>query len=229
MTRMAAVILSTAMFSIVSVGHVRAQPSIAVCGVTYLEIAPTFEPSAVRLLRGHREAGRREPGNLRLEVLRQSGRPGHFVILESWRDQASFDQHRTNATTRAFLDALQPLQTSAADQRIFKDLAVGAAGRPTPASAILVVTHVDTIPNPQRDATALLARHAEESRQDAGNVAFDVFQQANRSNHFTIVEVWKDRNAIDRHAVAAHSKRYRDEIQSLLGSPMDERLFAVVR
>lgn len=226
---MAQVVVATAAFAATVAMHLRAQAPGELLDVTYLEVAPLAEHSAVALLRNHRDAGRQEPGNVGLELVQQSGRPDHFVILETWRDQASFDQHRTTASTKAFFDALVPLEVSPVDQRTFKGLAVGLAMPPAAPQAVHVVTHVDTIPNPQRDATAMLKRQADESRKEEGNVRFDVFQQANRSNHFTIVEVWKDRRALDRHTAAAHTKQYREEIQPLLGSPIDERLFAVVK
>lgn len=46
-----------------------------------------------------------------------------------------------------------------------------------------------------------------------------------RANHFTVVEVWADQQALDRHAAAAHTKHYRDEVQPVSGSPLDERAY----
>ena len=226
--RVVGVLLCTAMFA-ANTGQSRAQASSSVLDVTYLEVAPRSEGPAIALLKKHRDAARQESGNVEVELLQQSGQPDHFVILESWRDQASIAQHATSVATKSFFDALQPLQVSAADQRVFRDLAVGSTTQSSPASAVYVVTHVDTIPNPQRDATALLKRHAEESHRDEGSLVFNVFQQASRSNHFAVVEAWKDRSALDRHRAAPHTRQYRDEIQPLLGSPMDERLFTVVK
>ena len=51
------------------------------------------------LLRQYREASRKEEGNVRLEVLQQHGRPDHFVLLETWKDQKALDAHGM-ATTR---------------------------------------------------------------------------------------------------------------------------------
>jgi len=221
-------ILLVTMLAAFGIGQLRAQPPSPVLDVTYLEVRSESEVSAVALLKRHRDAGRQEPGNVKLDVLRQRDRPGHFVILEAWRDQPSLDQHAATVLTKTFFDAVQAIRVSAVDQRLFKSLAVGAVVPPSPAGTIHIVTHVDTIPNPQHDATALLTRHAEESRQDDGNFGFDVFQQTTRSNHFAIVEIWKDGAALDRHQAAPHTKRYRDDLQRLLGSPIDERLFTVI-
>jgi quinol monooxygenase YgiN len=75
------------------------------------------------------------------------------------------------------------------------------------------------------DAPTLLRRLAEGGRKESGNLRFDVLQNAKRLNHFTIVEVWQTQEALEAHAVAAPTREYRDTIQPVLGSPLDERLF----
>ena len=223
----AAIVAGTAMLWLIAPARVQAQGELL--EVTYLEVAPSSESSAVALLERYRSGSRTDPGNIGLELLQQAGRPGHFVILESWRDQTSFDRHKTMQTTTGLFEALQPLRVSALDQRLFKGLTARAAAPSPAARTIYVVTHVDTIPDPRRDAMALLKRLGDDSRREDGNLAFDLFQHVNRLNHFTIVEMWKDRGALDRHAVATHTRQFREEIQPALGSPIDERLFTAVR
>jgi quinol monooxygenase YgiN len=86
---------------------------------------------------------------------------------------------------------------------------------------------VDVAPNPA--VAPMLTRLAEASRQEPGNLRFDVQQHMMRGNHFTVVETWRDQAALDAHVAAAHTKRYRDELQPLTGSPLDERVFKAVR
>jgi quinol monooxygenase YgiN len=69
-----------------------------------------------------------------------------------------------------------------------------------------------------------LRRLAEESRAEPGCLEFTILQHAQRANHFTIVEAWRTRAARDRHAAAKHTRDYRDALQPLIGSPLDERL-----
>jgi autoinducer 2-degrading protein len=89
-----------------------------------------------------------------------------------------------------------------------------------------VITHVDVVPNPQ--APEILKRLADASRKEDGNLRFDVVQYSVRPNHSTVVEQWRDQKALDAHAAAAHTRQYRDEIQPLTGSPLDERVFTAV-
>ncbi len=91
-----------------------------------------------------------------------------------------------------------------------------------------MLTHVDVIPPRKDDGVALLARLAEESRRDPGCARFDVVQQANRPNHLTVVEAWKDRAAFDAHAAAAHTRHFRAQLAPMSGALYDERLYAVI-
>ena len=124
-------------------------------------------------------------------------------------------------------DALAPVRVSGYDERPYKTLSVAPAREAGGAAAVSVVAHVDVAPNPA--VAPMLTRLAEASRQEPGNLRFDVLQHMMRANHFTVVETWRDQAALDAHVAAAHTKRYRDELQPLTGSPLDERVFKAVR
>jgi quinol monooxygenase YgiN len=49
-----------------------------------------------------------------------------------------------------------------------------------------------------------------------------------RSNHFEVIETWQSQRALDNHAAAAHTRKYRDDIQTALGSPLDERIYRAI-
>ena len=68
----------------------------------------------------------------------------------------------------------------------------------------------------------------EASRKDAGNAMFEVVQQTNRPNHFTVVEIWKDAKAFDAHGIADHTRRFRTNLGPMLGAPYEDRLYAAV-
>jgi quinol monooxygenase YgiN len=66
---------------------------------------------------------------------------------------------------------------------------------------------------------------AVESADDAGNISYDAFVQANRGNHFTVIEAWANKGAFDAHAAAAHTRAFRDKIMPFIGAPYDDRLY----
>ena len=192
---------------------------------TYVEVVPPAAAQGAAWLRQYGEAGRKDTGSLRLEILQRIDRPNQFTILAAWKDQKAFEAHRAAAPATEFRDKLQPLLASPNDERLHNALSVGGAPAPSAVGAIYAVTHVDVIPPRKDDAVALLKQLAEDSRKDAGNLRFDVVQQTNRPNHFTVVEAWKDRQAFDAHGMAAHTRRFRDQLGPMSGALYDERLY----
>jgi len=95
---------------------------------------------------------------------------------------------------------------------------------------VYVVTHVDIAGTPAiiADATRLLREFSADSRKDHGVVRFELLLQDGRLNHFTIVSVWQSREAFEAHSGAEHTRRFREKIQPMLGSPFDERLHSVL-
>lgn len=102
-------------------------------------------------------------------------------------------------------------------------LAVGA--QQPPAKHLYVVTYIDVFPNFAADTNKLLVQFAADSRKDAGSVRFEVLRDVERTNHFTMVEVWQTRQAYDAHLALDHTKQFREKLQPGLGSPFDERLY----
>lgn len=96
---------------------------------------------------------------------------------------------------------------------------------------VFVVTHVDIAGNPATvaEATKLLRDFSADSKKDPGEVRFELLLQDGRLNHFTIVEVWQTREAFEEHSSAEHTKRFREKIQPMLGSPFDERLHSLLQ
>ncbi len=106
---------------------------------------------------------------------------------------------------------------------------VGLAGwaraqEPGTHDKIYAVTHVDVLPTEAAAGTKLLQQYVVESRKDKGAVRVEAYIQVSRINHFTLVEVWENRQALEAHEAAAHTKKFREQIDPMLGSPYDERL-----
>jgi quinol monooxygenase YgiN len=196
--------------------------------VTYVEVLPAATARASEAFRSYRDQSRREDGFVALELGEQIGRPGHFAIVETWRDQAAFDAHQKAASFTQLTSSLQEIRTSGYDQRPYKTLAVAAPRGAAARSAVTIVSHVDIGGGAQIDVPALLRKQAAASRAEAGSIRFDVLQHTARANHFTVVEIWADQQALDRHAAAAHTRQYRDAVQPVSGSPVDERVYKAI-
>lgn len=193
--------------------------------VSYVETTGSSIDKAAAALKQYRDGSRAHDGFMRAELFEQLGRAGRFAVVETWRDQKAFDA-RDGATQKRLLDALEPIRVSGYDQRPYKALAVGTSAPPSGRQIVYVIAHVDVTPNPQ--VQVLLRQLAEASRQEAGNLRFDVLLHTMRSNHFTVIEAWRNQQALDAHVAAPHTKQYRDALQPLTGSPLDERTFRIV-
>ena len=117
---------------------------------------------------------------------------------------------------------------SPVDTRPYKSFSVGSTSRVPPATAVYVVTHVDTVPEAASKSPLVLTQLAGPSRKERDNLRFDVLQHSTRGNHFTVVEVWASDKSLEAHAGAAHTMKYREEVQPLIGSPLDERSYHAV-
>jgi len=200
----------------------------ALYAVSYVDVMPSARAAMAAALKQYRDASRKEDGYVRLELLEQIGRPGHFAVVETWKDQKAFDAHGMAASLKQFRDALQPIRLSGYDQRPYKILTVASASAAGNDQAIHVVAHVDTVGGPQADAPGLLNRLAEASRKEQGCLRFDVLQNTTRMNHFTVIAIWQNQQALDAHDAAPHTKQYREVLQPISGSPLDERVYKAV-
>lgn len=143
-------------------------------------------------------------------------------MVETWRDQKAFERGAAALRTQ-LLDTLKPIRQAGWDERPYRQLSVVPAQPAEGRNVVSVVTHVDVSMDPK--VPVLLRGLAEASRQEPGNLRFDVLQHAVRANHFTIVETWRDGRARDMHAAAPHTRQFREDVQPMTGSPIDARLY----
>jgi quinol monooxygenase YgiN len=191
--------------------------------VTYIEVAPSAVAEATNLLKAAAAASRKETGNLRFEVLQQIERPDHFAILEAWTDARAFESHGAAAATKSFRDKLTPLRAGPYDERPCVALSLGAIQAAGSSGAFYVVTHVDVTGNFKDETIVMLQKLAEDGRKSAER--FEVWQQGNRANHFTLNEIWKNEAALDAHLAAASTREFREKLGPKNGALYDDRRY----
>jgi len=196
--------------------------------VTYLEVAPASADAAAALIQQRLDGSRRDSGNVRAEAFRRSAPANQFVLVGIWNDQAAFEASRDSAASKDILAKLTPHLITGIDTRTHNAL-IGGPDSARGQGTVFVVTHID-VPPPNKDACiALVETQVAASRKDAGCVRFEVFQQADRPNHFSVVEAWSDRAAFDAHIVTAHTKDFRMKLTPLSGGLYDERIYEAVK
>jgi quinol monooxygenase YgiN len=85
--------------------------------ITHVDASPT--PQLPALLQRLAEDSRRDPGNLRFDIMQHTMRANHFTIVEAWKDRKSFDEHAAAAHMRQYWDAYGPMAGSPLDERVF--------------------------------------------------------------------------------------------------------------
>jgi quinol monooxygenase YgiN len=191
----------------------------------YIDVLPNAVFSSAALLEQYREASRKQGGNLRFNVLHEIARPDRFAILEVWKDKAALDGHDKAASTLSFRDELKKIQSSPYDERVGSGTYVELVTSESRADTIYVLTHVDVTPEHLDDCLALLKTMSVDTSKDHGNISYEVLQQANRTNHFTVVEQWTSRRTLDDHTMAAHTRTFRQRLSPMEGALYDERFY----
>ena len=199
-----------------------AQGDATVHVVGYVDAAPASRDQAAALLKELADAGRRD-GAMRFEVLQRTTESNQYLLLGVWKDQQTLDRHAASAETKRIRERLAPLLLSPIDERLC--VTTIAAPLDNRRAGFYVVTHID-VPGTNRDAALrLMQALVDRSRQEPGNLRFDIVHQRDRTNHFTAIEAWADQKSDDGHEVAPHTRTFRGGITPLLGALYDQRRY----
>jgi quinol monooxygenase YgiN len=202
-------------------------PSQPATVVVYTEVAPAKAAEARKLVLAYVAAARKADGAVQIDAGQRISDPGHFGIVEQWKSLAAKQAFaQTDAYTK-YRAALDPLRSAAYDERIHNALSVGPA-KPVASGAILVLTHVDVVPTQVEPGTAKVKAFVEEGRNAPGNLRFDDVVQANRKNHFTVIETWKSQAEKNSWISSKSARTFREELQPIGGALYDERVFKVL-
>lgn len=194
--------------------------------VSYVDVGPILAKVGAAALRSNRDAGRKDKGNIHLDVFENAERPNQFIVLGAWTDQAAYQAYAASAHAQALNEKLQTMLVSPVETRLHIALSGSAAVAPDKSArdAVVAVTHVDVIASQTDNGVAALKQLAEDSRQHPGNLQFHVWQQTNRANHFTVVEAWSSRGAFGVHQMRKETREFRAKLAPMSGALYDERL-----
>jgi quinol monooxygenase YgiN len=98
-----------------------------------------------------------------------------------------------------------------------------ANGTVLPDAPFFIVTYIEVAPADARKAADLIKQHSAASKQAPGNIRFEALRGTGRTNHFALLETWRDKASRDAHARSDRTVAFRKALQPLLYSPYDER------
>ena len=85
--------------------------------VTTFDVAPGAVAQTIALLKQYRDAARKQPGSLSVDLLQEAGSPNRFAIHESWSNRSAYDANEKTAHMAALRDGLRPLAGAPVDRR----------------------------------------------------------------------------------------------------------------
>jgi quinol monooxygenase YgiN len=91
-----------------------------VFAVTHVDVIPPQKDTGVSATTALAQASLKEQGNLRFEVLQQSGRANHMTVIEAWRDRAAREAHVGGALAKSYRVTLQPALGALYDERLYR-------------------------------------------------------------------------------------------------------------
>ena len=109
-------------------------------------------------------------------------------------------------------------------------LSTAAFAQPKPDNKpVYIVTYIDVFPQFAADTAKFMQQLATDSMKEPGAMRFEPMQDTLRSNHFTIVEIWKTKADYETHLMQESAKRFRDKLQPGLGGPFDSRMYYLLQ
>ena len=90
--------------------------------ITHVDVIPTYKDDAANALEQLADQSRKHSGNLEFDIGRQTTRPNHFTIVETWANRGAFDVHQMQKDTREFRAKVAPMMGALYDERLFKAL-----------------------------------------------------------------------------------------------------------
>lgn len=105
-------------------GNASAQATAPLHVVSYYEVIPAPQGSDAQLkpaeiLHRYQQALSRESGAVKVELLRDRGRHGHFTLIEEWQSQQAYAAHNASARAQQFAADIAPFLASPKDERLY--------------------------------------------------------------------------------------------------------------
>ena len=195
--------------------------------VSYLEVNPAAIDKSINLLGQISQSNLNLQENIFYVVLQRIGRPNHFAIIEGWDSTSSMNNYLSASVKLDFQKNITPFLYSPYDERIHSALATNdwtAEGEKN-SDIVFGVTHIDIVPTSLDTGIKIIQELVSYSRNDDGNIFFDVLTQESRKNHMTLIESWDNSSNQISHSLQKHSSSFRSSLLPISGSLYDERVY----
>ena len=196
---------------------------------TFFEVSPTAVTQTIALLKEYRDASRKEPGAMSIDIYQEAATPSRFFTNEVWATMAAFETHAKAAAMTQVSEKLLPIEYGPPDSRTQSGYFIAPGGGAATANSVFILSHLDVTPNMLPRLMEIMKPLSEGSAKEAGMQTYQILRQtAGAGNHFRLFEVWNNDRVFDAHNLAAHTRDFRKELYPLLGTPYDQRKYVRV-
>jgi quinol monooxygenase YgiN len=196
--------------------------------VTTFDVAPSAVTQTIASLKHYRDAALKQAGNLSVDLLQEAGSPNRFAIHEGWSNRSAYDANEKTTHLAGLLDGLKPLAGAPVDRRTYRPLTIGPARTAGPGTVYMVL-FLDVFPPGLQPTLAAVKDAAVAARKGEGNLRYDVEQEGvGLGNHMIFYAAWQNRDDFNAYEKSTYARHLRDIVGPLLGSPYDDRLYALL-
>ena len=199
----------------------------AVYALTTFDVSPSATLQTIALLTQYRDTARKQAGNISVDLLQETGLSNRFAIHESWSNRSAYDANEKAPQMAALRDGLKPLAGAPLDRRTYRPLSIGPIRNAGGGGAVYMVLFLDVFPPGLVPTLAAVKGAAVAARKGEGNLRYDVEQGAGLGNHMIFYAAWQNRDDFDSYEKSDDARHLRDVVGPLLGSPYDDRLYAL--
>lgn len=94
---------------------------------------------------------------------------------------------------------------------------------------VISVVLVDIVPTRASDSKTLLIRYVQQTRKEPGCKRLELLEQSGHSsNHWALIAVWQSSEFKEAHLARGFTREFREHLQPLLASPLDDRSYTSV-
>lgn len=165
---------------------------------------------AIELARQLIASSLNDAGVIDYDMYQSATRPGRFIIYETWKDQASLDDHSASEHFTKLVPQIQAI--APLDVQRFEKI----ADAPTEGKQIRI-NCMYTAKEGEEDSLLATAKELVAATQsDEGMIEYDIYTSVTRPNHFMIFETWTDQPSLDAHAAAPHFATYVPQMRDFI-------------
>ncbi|WP_458463553.1 putative quinol monooxygenase [Paenibacillus sp.] len=91
---------------------------------------------------------------------------------------------------------------------------------------IIIHAHLQVKPDQEQAFLAAAKDLVSATRNEEGNLMYDLVKSTEHEQHYTMIELWKDEAATASHNTSAHFQAFVQQAAAFLSAPMNVEVFA---